>query len=113
MIRTLYLLHESILSQSNTWGGGPGEPAHALNTTSSQAALDTAANMMAEVASDHAQKVTNIDRLPICAGYNFELCIRHFEAAQPSLADDSLSAVADLRTLVDAFRQRWPIYDSL
>ena len=90
-----------------------GERMAALIDAGSLTALETAVKMMAEVASDHLHKITNIDRLPICAGYNFELCIQYLEARQLSLVDISLDALGDLKTLVIAFRKRWPIYDDL
>lgn len=65
---------------------------------------------MTEVASDHLQKITNIDRLPVYAGYNFELCIRHLEARQSHLSDDSLRGLKDLQSLVNHFRHRWPTH---
>jgi hypothetical protein len=68
--------------------------------------------MMTEVASDHLRRLSNIDRLPVCAGYNFELCIRHLQGHEPSLESDALLAVEDLKTLVGKFRERWPIQES-
>ena len=73
--------------------------------------MNTAAKMMAEVASDHVYQVTNIDQLPIVAGYNFELCIRHLEKSQSNQEEATGLALGDLRILVSAFRSRWPRHE--
>lgn len=109
-IRTFYLLHQTIVDLTN--GAAAQDPEKSADSASSYSALDSAVDMMTEVASDHLQKITNIDRLPVCAGYNFELCIRHLEARQSPASDDSLQGLKDLRHLVDEFRHRWPLQES-
>lgn len=110
--RTLYLINQAVFeisSKSTTIN-----PVNVLNSEGSSAAMDAAVNMMAEVAKDHLTKITNIDRLPTCAGYNFELCTRHLEARESSLGRDlnSNGSLSDLKQMVVAFRQRWPKHDS-
>ncbi|OQU98742.1 Fungal specific transcription factor domain-containing protein [Cladophialophora immunda] len=110
--RTLYLIHQAVFEISTT--STMSKPTNALNSEGSSAAMDAAVNMMAEVARDHLTKITNIDRLPPCAGYNFELCIRHLEACGSSLGRDSHSngGLSDLKQMVGAFRRRWPKHGS-
>ena len=110
VIRTLYLLHQSILMRSDP-GISTAVEAGATReqSASSEVAMDTAARMMAQVASDHVKRITNIDRLPICAIYNFQLCIKHIEDRQFSTNDNLISALGDLRTLVSTFQQRWQV----
>ncbi|OAL28100.1 hypothetical protein AYO22_03127 [Fonsecaea multimorphosa] len=110
--RTLYLIHQAIFEISSRCT--MAKPMNALDSEGSRAAMDATVNMMAEVAKDHLTKITNIDRLPPCAGYNFELCVRHLEARESPSGHDSHSngALSDLKQMVGTFRRRWPKHGS-
>ena len=105
--RTLHLVHEQILSVSAM--SMDSAVAASFHPETSVAGLDSAIKMMGAVASDHLRKVTNIDRLPVCAGYNFTLCINHLRSHQGSVSHGRRDCLKDLEAMVDVFRQRWPI----
>ena len=77
----------------------------------SLAARETAFKIMVEAASDHVKRKIFIDRLPICSGYNFELCLRHIEGRSALQLEDLRDSISDMKALVGAFRQRWPRQD--
>ena len=110
--RTLYLINQAVFEISTK--STTLNPVNVLNSEGSCAAMDVAVNMMTEVAKDHSTKITYIDRLPPCAGYNFELCTRHLEARESNLGHDvhSNGSLCVLKQMVVAFRRRWPKYDS-
>ena len=101
------MIHQSVVSHSaaeETFDkfGGP-------NSAISRAAWEAAIKMMTVVASDHLHQIKNIDILPICAGYNFELCSRHFEGFQSNLTPEELRLLEEMKALVVKFRERWPL----
>ncbi|OAP65282.1 hypothetical protein AYL99_01254 [Fonsecaea erecta] len=106
--RTLYLIHQAIFEISTK--STMAKPVNALNSEGSCAAMDAVVNMMTDVAKDHLMKITNIDRLPPYACYNFELCIKHLESRESYSEHDSHSngSLSDLKQMVGAFRRRWP-----
>jgi hypothetical protein len=71
--------------------------------------------MMVEAASDHVKRKILIDRLPIIAGKNFQVCLKLVEKNRDSdwQSEDSHHATQDLTTLVEEFRQRWPSHHNL
>lgn len=75
---------------------------------SSQAALDTSAQMMVDVAHDHLENIPNIDALPLCCAYNLRAA-REIIEQSPSLVvgADFKKSVDSLLILENVFKRRW------
>lgn len=110
--RTLFLLHQGSLVRpvAATTQKTDG---HDDTSSSSWAALDAAARMMAAVASHHVEHIANIDILPVCAAYNAQIARKHIVARRAYIDSDSRAALESLEILENAFRQRWPTNESL
>ena len=108
--RTLFLLHQGILSQVRK---ATSKTTYVNYDTSSWAALDAAAKMMAEVACHHVEHIANIDILPVCAAYNAQIAMDHISARREYVGRNSCAALESLEILEKAFRQRWPAHESL
>ena len=78
-----------------------------VEAQSSQAALNTAANIMVDVAHDHMKHKT-VDELPLCCSYQLRVAMKCIEDQRMSRGDEEISRELEpLLSLDKAFYQRW------
>ncbi|OBT94001.1 hypothetical protein VE01_07067 [Pseudogymnoascus verrucosus] len=104
-IRSLFLLHQSILALI---GSPSTDHAQAHIAQSSRLALDTASKMMVDVARSHRENLVNADLLPICCTYNLRVARKHIEGrsnytGRKNSADDISALLAQEKV----FHERW------
>lgn len=74
----------------------------------SRAALDTAAQMMADVAHDHLEFMPSVDSLPLCCAYNLRTARKHLQKNIEGNSDEQLkSSIDSLLKLEGVFKKRW------
>ncbi|KAH8807428.1 hypothetical protein F5884DRAFT_789231 [Xylogone sp. PMI_703] len=109
VIRSLYLLHQDILSQALLLSPAANPQQWLQN---SEAALDTATMIMVDVAKHHLSHVSHhgADSLVLCCASNVQVAIRHIQrrcSSSCDRADRLLKGLETLTALERAFCNRW------
>ena len=103
-LRVMFLLHEYLLAQAK-----PAElqAYDSMREWNSHAALNTAANIMADVARLYLQGKRNLDTLPLCWRYNCRVAIKYIRNSGCNNTDEALKTLTPLLLIESIFQKRW------